>query len=206
MLPSNEHPEVDLMVLVIDNYDSFTRNLVSYFNEVGEETLVRENDKTMSTDPVRITPSAICISPGPGSPIDTKMVRRILKRVWNNTPVLGICLGHQVVGEFFGRSLFQLSSAVHGKVERVYHNNEGVFSNIPQGFHATRYHSLALENNNDSDKSSIVTAWTTDGKVMGIRHHNLPIEGIQFHPESLFTQYGKRLIRNFVKNQRVSWQ
>lgn len=189
------------MVLVIDNYDSFTNNLVSCFHGVGEPVSTFENDRTLRNTQDKIAPDFICVSPGPGSPSDSNVTRRILKRAWQGIPILGVCLGHQSISEFFGWTLGRSTTVRHGKIDRVYHNNQGVFANMPQGFCVTRYHSLVLENKQPR-RNSLVTAWTATNEVMGLRHLNLPLEGIQFHPESLFTQLGKHLIQSFVKTYR----
>jgi anthranilate synthase component 2 len=187
------------MILVVDNYDSFTYNLVSYFNEVGEDVVVCENDcAPTSLYSNSFRPDLLCFSPGPGSPAETRTVSKILKSLNNNLPTLGICLGHQVIGEFGGGALVQSQTVSHGKVDKIYHNNAGIFAGVPQGICVTRYHSLILEDY-DMPKNLEITAWTRDNEIMGIRHRHLPLEGIQFHPESLFSQFGRCLIRNFIR-------
>ncbi|AGO28273.1 glutamine amidotransferase of anthranilate synthase [Candidatus Tremblaya phenacola PAVE] len=187
------------MILVIDNYDSFTYNLVSYFNEAGEDVAVCENDcAPTSLCSNNFHPNLLCFSPGPGSPTETRAVSKILKSKASTLPTLGICLGHQIIGEFWGGALFQSQTVSHGKVVKIYHNNGGVFAGLPQGIWVTRYHSLTLEDS-DIPKNLEVTAWTTNNEIMGIRHRHLPLEGIQFHPESLFSQFGRGLIQNFIR-------
>lgn len=186
------------MVWLVDNYDSFTYNLVSYFNEAGEGTTIYKNDKTSRTG---LSPDFcsdfLCISPGPGSPSETAAVRKILKTTSPNIPILGICLGHQVLGEFFGNALTQSAEVFHGKVGTVFHTSKGIFSDMPQGFSVARYHSLTLGDCSIPDDLE-VTAWTPQNEIMGLRHRSLPAVGIQFHPESLFSQLGRHLISNFI--------
>ena len=190
------------MLLMIDNYDSFTFNLVQYFGELGEEVRVIRND-AMTLDALRrLGPSAIVISPGPGTPNEAGVSLEIIERFGGGVPVLGVCLGHQAIGQVFGGQIVRAREIMHGKTSPIHHDGKGVFRGLPNPFEATRYHSLVVE------KSSVpecleVSAWTlnADGsidEIMGLRHRTLPIEGVQFHPESILTQHGHDLLRNFL--------
>lgn len=186
------------MILVIDNYDSFVYNLVQYLGELGKDCLVYRNDKVSLLDIKKLSPSHIVISPGPCTPNEAGISLELVKNFAGKIPILGVCLGHQVIGQAFGGRVVRAPEPVHGKTSLIYHNQKGVLSNIPSPFEATRYHSLILE------KESLpncleVTAWTEDGIVMGIKHRDLPVEGVQFHPESILTRYGHKLLENFVK-------
>ena len=185
------------MILILDNYDSFTYNLVSYFREMGEEVVVVKNDSITARGMLKIQPNLICLSPGPGCPKDIVAVRKMLDALHFGVPVLGICLGHQIIGELFGAKTIRAPKVMHGKLCKVWHNGAGLFQNIPQSTLVTRYHSLLLDTSSVS-KHIDVTAWTDKNEVMGIKHKELPLEGIQFHPESLFTEYGKPILRNFI--------
>jgi anthranilate synthase/aminodeoxychorismate synthase-like glutamine amidotransferase len=184
------------MIVVIDNYDSFTYNLVQYLGELGEELLVFRNNKVTVQEIERLRPSRIVISPGPGVPHDAGISEDVVKHFHQFTPILGVCLGHQAIGEVFGGKIVPAPSLMHGKVSEIFHDGKKLFAGLPQGFAATRYHSLVVS---EIPACLEITAETKDGIVMGLRHRNFPTEGIQFHPESIMTEVGKNLLKNFLK-------
>ena len=184
------------MILVIDNYDSFTYNLVQYLGELGEELRVYRNNKITIEEIERLKPSRIVISPGPGIPADAGVTEDVVRYFHKSTPILGVCLGHQAIGEVFGGKIVRAPTLMHGKVSEIFHDGKGLFKGLPQGFQATRYHSLMVS---DIPACLEVSAKTKDGVVMGLRHREFPTEGIQFHPESIMTNEGKNLLRNFLK-------
>ena len=196
------------MLLMIDNYDSFTYNLVQYLAELGEEVRVVRNDALSVDDIRRLAPARIVISPGPGTPDQAGVSLQLLEKLGAQIPILGVCLGHQSIGQVFGGKVIRAQRIMHGKTSMIHHTGKGVFASLPNPFEATRYHSLVVE------KSSLpscleVTAWTQndDGsidEIMGLRHKTLPIEGVQFHPESILTQHGHDLLRNFLVPQRLA--
>ena len=194
------------MLLMIDNYDSFTFNLVQYLGELGQEVKVVRND-ALDVDGIReLSPSHIMISPGPGTPDDSGVSLDVLRELGGEIPVFGVCLGHQAIGQVFGGEVVRAGLIMHGKTSPVCHHGQGVFAGLPNPFEATRYHSLVV------DKASVpdcleVTAWTEnpDGsieEIMGLRHKSLPIEGVQFHPESILTRHGHAMLRNFLSRPR----
>lgn len=183
------------MIVVVDNYDSFTYNLVQYLGELGEELRVYRNDKISVEAIEQSRPARIVISPGPGVPSDAGISEDVVRHFHGKVPILGVCLGHQAIGEVFGGRVGAAPSLMHGKVSRIHHDNRSIFKGLPQDFVATRYHSLIVD---DLPDSLIVTATTEDGVLMGIRHRDGPTEGIQFHPESILTEVGKDLLANFV--------
>jgi anthranilate synthase component II len=184
------------MVLVIDNYDSFTYNLVQYLGELGAEVRVVRNDQ-MSLDDIRtLKPDHIVISPGPGEPEDGGISNDVIREFGPTTPILGVCLGHQCMGHVYGGVVTRAPRLMHGKTSKVYHNGQGLFNGIPSPFTATRYHSLIVEE--PLPDSLQVTAFTRDGEVMGLQHHEHPVYGVQFHPESILTEHGKRILQNFL--------
>ena len=183
------------MILLIDNYDSFTYNLAHLFEELGAEVLVRRNDAIDADEAERLAPSHLVISPGPGRPADAGASIKILRRLGPTTPTLGVCLGHQAIVEAFGGEVGQARALVHGKATEVTHDGRGVFAGLPERFPAGRYHSLAAVRVPECLR---VTAHAADGEVMGVRHRELPVEGVQFHPESVLTPDGPRLARNFL--------
>ncbi|NWJ45142.1 MAG: aminodeoxychorismate/anthranilate synthase component II [Chloroflexi bacterium] len=185
------------MLLMIDNYDSFTYNLVQYFAELGEEVLVYRNDAITLDEISRIKPARIVISPGPGEPKDAGVSEDVIRQFGTGIPILGVCLGHQAIGEVFGGTVERAPELMHGKVSPIHHNGEGVFAGIPQNFKATRYHSLVVRQS-DLPSELEVTASTESGLIMGLRHRQYPIHGVQFHPESILTENGKDLLRNFL--------
>ena len=185
------------MILVIDNYDSFTYNLVQYFGELGAELCVVRNDQIDLPGIRALNPSHIVISPGPGTPDDTGVSLDVLRQLGPTTPVLGVCLGHQAIGQVFGGVVKRAPQVMHGKTSLIYHHGTGVFAGLPSPFEATRYHSLIVEEHTLPD-SLEVTARTIDGEIMGLRHKTLPIWGVQFHPESIATEGGMRILENFL--------
>lgn len=186
------------MILVIDNYDSFTYNLVQYLGELGAELEVFRNDK-ITLDRIRkIGPSKILISPGPGEPKNAGISEDVIRNFGGSTPILGVCLGHQAIGEVFGGRIVGARHIMHGKVSAIYHDGEGIFKGVPNPFDATRYHSLVIEPGN-FPKVLDITARTKDKEIMALRHKKYPIYGVQFHPESILTLEGKKILRNFLE-------
>lgn len=184
-------------VLVIDNYDSFTYNLVQYLGELGEPVSVRRNDEITVADAGRMNPVAVVLSPGPGTPDDAGICKDLLRQLGPTLPMLGVCLGHQSLGEAYGGTVRRASQVMHGKVSRVHHGQGSVFRGIPSPFAATRYHSLVVDR--DGLPADLeITAWTDDGTIMGLRHRTHPLAGVQFHPEAILTEHGHQLLRNFI--------
>ena len=185
------------MVLMVDNYDSFTYNLVQYLGELGEEVKVVRNDELTVEEIASMRPARIVLSPGPCTPNQAGISLELIGRMAGEVPILGVCLGHQAIGQAFGGRVVHARTLMHGKTSPIHHNGEGVFKGLPSPYTATRYHSLAIER--DSCPGELeVTAWTEDGEIMGVRHRSLPVEGVQFHPESILTQHGHALLRNFL--------
>jgi anthranilate synthase component 2 len=185
------------VLLMIDNYDSFTYNLVQYFGELGEDVKVVRNDE-MSVEAIgKLAPERIVISPGPCTPNEAGVSLEVIDRLKGRLPILGVCLGHQAIGQAFGGRVIHAKTLMHGKVSRIHHEGKGVFAGLPSPYDATRYHSLAIERGTCPPELEI-TAWTEDGEIMGVRHRTLPIEGVQFHPESILTEHGHALLRNFL--------
>jgi len=189
------------MLLIIDNYDSFTYNLVQYFGELGENVRVARNDEITLDEVEQMAPERICISPGPCSPNEAGISLALLQRFAGRTPILGVCLGHQAIGQAFGGKVVRAMTLMHGKVSRITHTTRGVFANLPDRFTAARYHSLAVERTSLPDCLE-VTAWTDDGEIMGLRHRTLPVEGVQFHPESIATEHGHAILQNFLRSSQ----
>jgi len=187
------------MILVIDNYDSFTYNLVQYLSELGAEVVVRRND-AITVDEVReLGPSGVLISPGPGRPEEAGVSLDLISKLGSETPIFGVCLGHQSIAQQFGASVVRADRLMHGRTSEILHQGRGVFENLPSPLTATRYHSLIVKR--DTIPHDIeVTAWTAEDEVMGIRHSKLPIEGVQFHPESFLTENGHQLIQNWLSS------
>jgi para-aminobenzoate synthetase component II len=185
------------MIAVIDNYDSFTYNLVQYLGELGEELRVFRNDKVTIDELCQMKPARIVISPGPGVPAEAGISEQVIRFFHASTPILGVCLGHQAIGEVFGGKIVRAPSLMHGKVSPVFHDGKTLFHGLPQGFPATRYHSLVVT---DIPSCFEISAETREGVVMGLRHRDFPTEGIQFHPESIMTVVGKNLLKNFLKD------
>jgi anthranilate synthase component 2 len=185
------------MILVIDNYDSFTYNLVHYLNELGAQTSVYRNDALSAEEALGLKPQALLLSPGPCTPDEAGICLDLLTRAPRDLPILGVCLGHQAMGQAEGGKVIRAKTLMHGKTDSIHHNGGGIFRDIPSPFTATRYHSLAI------DRSSLpntleVTAWTEDGEIMGVQHKDRPMYGVQFHPESIATQYGHEMLANFL--------
>jgi len=189
------------VILVIDNYDSFTYNLVQYLGEMGEELKVFRNDEIDITGIKKLKPSRIVISPGPGSPEDSGVSREAIKILGPKTPVLGVCLGHQCIGEVFGGKVVGAKRLMHGKTSQIFHNEKNIFAGIDNPFTATRYHSLLVERKSLPDSLQI-TAETKEKEIMGLQHKKFPVYGVQFHPESILTQSGKDILRNFLNLTR----
>lgn len=187
------------MIVVIDNYDSFTYNLVQYLGELGQEIQVFRNDQTTLDEIRALNPDHIVISPGPGDPDDGGISKEVLREFGPTTPILGVCLGHQCIGEVYGGKVTRAPRLMHGKVSPVYHNGKGLFTGIPSPFQATRYHSLIVEEPIPDDLT--VTAFTSEGEVMAVVHKTYPTVGVQFHPESILTEHGKRLLQNFLEGR-----
>lgn len=185
------------MLLVIDNYDSFTYNLVQFLGEMGADLQVVRNDLLTIADIRAMQPTHIVISPGPGTPDDGGVSLDVLRELGATIPVLGVCLGHQCIGQAFGGVVLRAPKVMHGKTSMIYHENDEMFAGMPNPFEATRYHSLVVEEKSLPDVLR-VTARTEDGEIMGLRHKEYPVYGVQFHPESILTTYGPRLLRNFL--------
>ena len=185
------------MLLMIDNYDSFTYNLVQYFAELGEEVKVVRNDEISVADIAKINPDRICISPGPCSPKEAGISVDTIKTYAGKIPILGVCLGHQAIGEAFGGEVIRAKKVMHGKTDEITHTDEGVFKNLPKSFRVTRYHSLAI-NREGLPSCLTITAQTADGEIMGVRHKELCVEGVQFHPESILSEHGHALLKKFL--------
>jgi anthranilate synthase/aminodeoxychorismate synthase-like glutamine amidotransferase len=190
------------MILIIDNYDSFTYNLVHIVASVTDDYMVIRND-AMTVDEIRaLNPDKILISPGPGRPEDAGITEQVIRELGEDIPVLGVCLGHQAIGQVFGAKVVHAPSLMHGKTSDVYHDGKSVFEGVKDGFVATRYHSLALQPESFPGEELEVSARTKDGVIMGVRHRKYPIEGIQFHPESILTIEGPKIVRNWLMQSR----
>jgi len=186
------------MLLVIDNYDSFTYNLVQYFGELGEDPVVQRNDAITPEEVEKLKPARIVISPGPGAPGEAGISMEVIRRMGPRTPILGVCLGHQCLAEVYGGRVIRAERLMHGKTSPIRHQGGGVFAGLPNPFEATRYHSLIVE------KSSVpaclqITAATEEGEIMGLQHREFPVHGVQFHHESILSREGKDLLRNFLR-------
>lgn len=187
------------MILIIDNYDSFTYNLVQYIGSLGYEPIVFRNDQIKIEDIRKLNPEKIIISPGPGNPNEAGICLNLVKELYAEFPILGVCLGHQTIGQAFNCNIKKAETVMHGKVSKIYHNEKGIFSNLPNPFQATRYHSLIIDKDSIS-KDIEITAWTEDNIVMGCKHKNIDsLLGLQFHPESILTEKGFVIIQNFLK-------
>jgi len=189
------------MILMIDNYDSFTYNLVQYFGELGADVQVRRNDEIGLEEIERLQPERIVVSPGPCTPDEAGVSLAAIRRFAGEVPILGVCLGHQAIGQAFGGKVVRAKQVMHGKLSRIRHDGEGVFAGLPAEFEVTRYHSLAVE------RWSVpgcleVSAASEDGEVMGLRHRSLAVEGVQFHPEALLTEHGHAMLKNFLQGSR----
>lgn len=186
------------MLLVIDNYDSFTYNLVQYFGELGAEPVVKRNDALTPEEVESLRPERIVISPGPGTPADAGISMEVIRRLGRTVPVLGVCLGHQCIAEVYGGRVVRAERLMHGKTSPIRHQGRGVFAGLPNPFEATRYHSLIVEKNS-VPACLEVTADTAEGEIMGLQHREFPVHGVQFHPESILSRQGKDLLRNFLR-------
>jgi anthranilate synthase component II len=186
------------MLLMIDNYDSFTYNLVQYLGELGEDVRVFRNDEIALEGVAQLKPARIVISPGPCTPNEAGISVPLIKELAGKIPILGVCLGHQAIGQAFGGRIVHAKELMHGKTSTIRHDRRGVFQGLPDAFTATRYHSLAIERRSLPGALE-VSAWTDDGEIMGVRHRELAVEGVQFHPESILTEHGHRLLRNFLE-------
>jgi anthranilate synthase component 2 len=186
------------MVFVLDNYDSFTYNLVQYIGECGQECVVRRNDQTTPEEVASLRPSHVLISPGPCTPHEAGISIDLIKHVAGNVPLLGVCLGHQAIGEAFGGKVVRAAKLMHGKTSAIQHDGKTIFRSVPSPMTATRYHSLIVEEKS-LPKELEISARSEDGTIMGFRHKTLPLEGVQFHPESILTDHGRKLIANFLK-------
>lgn len=193
------------MILVIDNYDSFTYNIVQELGELGAEILVLRNDQTTLDEIRDLNPSHIIISPGPGFPKDAGISRDVIREFGATIPLLGVCLGHQCIGEVFGGEVVHAPSLMHGKTSPVYHKQDALFTGVPSPFTATRYHSLVVAEETLPDILEII-AFTEDGEIMGVRHKEYPIIGVQFHPESILTDFGMRIFQNFLEKTYLKVQ
>jgi len=189
------------MLILIDNYDSFTYNLVHFLGELGAACEVIRNDKISAADVIKKNPKAIVLSPGPCTPNEAGVSLEVIRRFAGRTPILGVCLGHQAIGQAFGGKVVHAKTLMHGKVSRIHHAGAGVFRGLPSPYDATRYHSLAIERASCPAELE-VTAWTEDGEIMGVRHRSLAVEGVQFHPESILTEHGHALLGNFLTERR----
>ena len=187
------------MILIIDNYDSFTYNLVQYLGELGAEMRVVRNDAVSVDDVVAMRPERIVISPGPGTPNDAGISLDVIRRLGATTPLLGVCLGHQSIGQAYGATVARARTQMHGKTSEIRHESGGVFAGLSNPFTATRYHSLVVLKDTVTPDLEI-TAWSEDGEIMGLRHRHHPVQGVQFHPESILTLEGKKLLANFLRS------
>lgn len=185
------------MLLVIDNYDSFTYNLVQYFGELGVEMLVKRNDAITVEEIRELGPDRICVSPGPCSPTEAGISCEVIEKFGPEIPIFGVCLGHQALGQVYGGEVVRAATLMHGKTSQIYHEGKSVFAGLSNPFVATRYHSLIVKRENLPDCLE-VTAWTDDGVIMGLRHKDYEVHGVQFHPESILTESGKQILQNFL--------
>ena len=189
------------MLLMIDNYDSFTYNIVQYFGELGEDVQVYRNDRITLDEIEKLGPARIVVSPGPCSPEEAGISVEAIKHFAGKIPLLGVCLGHQAIGAAFGGKIVRSSTLMHGKTSPIIHNGKGLFAGLPSPFNATRYHSLVVEKASFPDTLEI-TAWVEEGEIMGLQHRDLPVWGVQFHPESILTEGGMQILNNFLEMSR----
>jgi len=185
------------MILVIDNYDSFTYNLVQYLGELGARVSVFRNDKITVDEVGGLAPEGILLSPGPGTPDTAGITLDVIRRYHRNIPLLGVCLGHQSIAQAFGGSVVRAPRLMHGRTSAIQHDGAGVFRDVPTPFEATRYHSLIVDETTLGEEL-VATAWTAEGELMGLRHRSLPVSGVQFHPESFLTEHGHHMLKNFL--------
>ena len=191
------------MIAMIDNYDSFTYNLVQYLSELGAETRVFRNDEISVDELEAMAPSHLVISPGPCTPNEAGITLAAIARFAGEVPILGVCLGHQAIGQAFGGKVVRARQVMHGKVSRIRHDEKGIFEKIPNDFVATRYHSLVVERSS-LPECLAVTAQSEDGEIMGLRHRSLALEGVQFHPEALLTEHGHEMLQNFIARKQAA--
>jgi anthranilate synthase/aminodeoxychorismate synthase-like glutamine amidotransferase len=189
------------MVFVLDNYDSFTYNLVQYLGELGADVVVKRNDEVTVADIAALKPERIVLSPGPGRPEDAGVMMDLIKELGQTTPIFGVCLGHQAIGAAFGGSVVRAAAPMHGKTSTIEHNSRGVFTGIAAPFDASRYHSLVVAQDDLPEQLEVTARTSGDGVIMGLRHRTLPIHGVQFHPESILTSEGRRILRNFLEGR-----
>ncbi|MDW8146253.1 MAG: aminodeoxychorismate/anthranilate synthase component II [Roseiflexaceae bacterium] len=185
------------MILLLDNYDSFTYNLYQYLSELGAQVMVKRNDELTVGEVAALAPEKIVISPGPCTPNEAGISVALIRELGATIPILGVCLGHQAIGAAYGGAVVRAPKVMHGKLSDIHHNGQGVFAGLPSPFRATRYHSLIVRRDDLPDCLEI-TAWTDDGLIMGLRHREHPVQGVQFHPELIMTESGKELLRNFL--------
>lgn len=193
------------MLLMIDNYDSFTYNLVQYFGELGEDVKVFRNDEITIKEIEKFAPQMIVISPGPCSPREAGISVEVIRYFAGKVPILGVCLGHQSIGYAFGGEIVKAKCLMHGKTSLIFHDGKTIFRHIENPFEATRYHSLAIKRESLTNEF-IISAWTVDGEIMGVRHKKFILEGIQFHPESILTKEGKKILKNFISISKNFWR
>ncbi|MBJ8030563.1 aminodeoxychorismate/anthranilate synthase component II [Bacillus cereus group sp. N21] len=191
------------MILMIDNYDSFTFNLVQFLGELGQELIVKRNDEITISDIEQMKPDFLMISPGPCSPNEAGISMDVIKYFAGKIPIFGVCLGHQSIAQVFGGDVVRADRLMHGKTSLMYHDGKMIFADIPNPFTATRYHSLIVKKETLPECLE-VTSWTEEGEIMALRHKTLPIEGVQFHPESIMTSHGKELLQNFIRSYSPS--
>ena len=189
------------MVFVLDNYDSFTYNLVQYLGEAGADITVKRNDEVTVDDVVALRPDRIVLSPGPGRPEDAGVMMDVIRRMGEKTPIFGVCLGHQAIGAVFGGSVVRAAEPMHGKTSTIEHNGRGVFTGLTGPFDASRYHSLVVTDAGLPDELEVTARTQADGVIMGLRHRTFPVHGVQFHPESILTSEGRRMLRNFLEGR-----
>ena len=189
------------MVFVLDNYDSFTYNLVQYLGELGAEVVVKRNDEVTVDEIAALKPERIVLSPGPGRPEDAGVMMDLIRQLGQTTPIFGVCLGHQAIGAVFGGSVVRAATPMHGKTSTIEHNSRGVFTGITAPFDASRYHSLMVAPDDLPEALEVTARTAGDGVIMGLRHRTLPIHGVQFHPESILTSEGRRILRNFLEGR-----
>jgi anthranilate synthase/aminodeoxychorismate synthase-like glutamine amidotransferase len=185
------------MLLILDNYDSFTYNLVQYFGELGAEMKIFRNDALTVDEVKKLAPDRICISPGPCTPNEAGISLDLIRELGATTPILGVCLGHQSIGQVYGGDVVRADRLMHGKTSPIHHNSTSVFKGLPSPFEATRYHSLIVKRETLPDCLEI-TAWTEEGEIMGLRHKEHPVHGVQFHPESILTEHGRQMLESFL--------
>ncbi|MET3197096.1 aminodeoxychorismate/anthranilate synthase component II [Bacillus sp. OAE603] len=191
------------MILMIDNYDSFTYNLVQYLGELGEELVVKRNDEITLEEIEAMAPTYLMISPGPCTPNEAGISLKAIEYFAGKIPILGVCLGHQSIAQVFGGEVIRAKTLMHGKTSSITHEGMGLFSDLPSPIDVTRYHSLIVDEKSFPDQLQ-VTAWTSDGEIMALKHKTLPIEGVQFHPESIMSQFGKEMLKNFLELYKPS--